>query len=337
MTQKRHTRKNKSSLQNQYLYPPIKPLNIYKLQVSEIYTIPVWTFGNPKGKPVIFIHGGPGGGTTFNDARFFNPKKYFIVLVDQRGCGKSTPLANGIKIEDNTPKDLISDFEKVRNYLNIEKWMVFGGSWGSTLSLAYTMAHPNKVTELIIRGVFFCSRGEIDWLIEPKGAQQFHPEAWNYYESSLPERDKFKGDYLEGFKRCFSGIYGNKKKEHCMLAWAAWEDANSLLHTKPLKQIIRESKKTRSYISNASIENYYFSNQCFFKNNYFLKKTNLDKIRHIPTTIVQGLYDLECPFMTAYKLHKALPHAGFFPTMAGHSAYDPENTKYLVKATNSFT
>ena len=168
MTQKRHTRKNKSSLQNQYLYPPIKPLNIYKLQVSEIYTIPVWTFGNPKGKPVIFIHGGPGGGTTFNDARFFNPKKYFIVLVDQRGCGKSTPLANGIKIEDNTPKDLISDFEKVRNYLNIEKWMVFGGSWGSTLSLAYTMAHPNKVTELIIRGVFFRSRGEIDWLIEPK-------------------------------------------------------------------------------------------------------------------------------------------------------------------------
>ena len=335
---KRHTRKNISTpTPFQYLYPKTKPFYSHRLKVSDIYTIPIWVFGNPKGKPVLFIHGGPGAGTTFNDARFFNPKKYYIVLVDQRGCGKSTPLADGADLKGNTTKDLISDFEKVRNHLQINKWMIFGGSWGSSLSLAYTITHPDKVTELIIRGIYFCTKKEVDWLAEPGGAQEFHPEGWNYYENALPHREKFKNKYVEGFSKCFSGAYGKTKKNKCMLAWSSWEDSNALLRPKPLNEIIREYKKSKSYISGASIENHYFKHFCFFEKNYFLKKSNLDKIRHIPTIIVQGLYDMECPFITAYKLHKALPHATFYPTMAGHSAYDPENTRHLIIATKTFS
>ena len=334
---KRKTRKNVPT-PFQYLYPKIKPFHSEKFKVSDIYTIPIWIFGNPKGKPVLFIHGGPGAGTTFNDARFFNPKKYYIILVDQRGCGKGTPLANGVDLKENTTKDLINDFEKVRNHLQIDKWMIFGGSWGSTLSLAYTMAHPSRVTELVLRGIFFCTKKQNDWLDEPGGASLFHPEGWKFYEESLPNREKYKNNYTKGFEKCFSGAYGKTKKKKCMLAWASWEDSNALLRAKPLKKIISEYKKTpKVYTSNASIENHYFKHNCFLEENHFLKKSNLDKIRHIPTVIVQGLYDMECTFEFGYKLHKALPHATFYPTMAGHSSYDPENTKHLVIATNKFS
>lgn len=333
---KQHTRKKVPS-PFQYLYPKIKPFYSHRLKVSDIYTIPIWVFGNPKGKPVLFIHGGPGAGTTFDDARFFNPKKYYIILVDQRGCGKGTPLANGVDLKENTTKDLISDFEKVRNHLQIKKWMIFGGSWGSTLSLAYSMTHPNRVTEIVLRGIFFCTKRQNDWLADPSGASRFHPEAWKYYEESLPNRKKYKGDYIKGFEKCFSGAYGKTKKKRCLLAWASWEDSNAFLRTKPIKEVVRETKKDpKGYKSIASIENHYFKNNCFLEKDYF-KKSNFDKIRHIPIIIVQGLYDMICTFEVGYMLHKALPHATFYPTMAGHSSYDPENTKHLVIATNTFS
>lgn len=330
---KNKTRKVRDSYANTALYPPIKPLHSYKMKVSDIHTVAYWTYGNPNGKPVLFVHGGPGSATEPTLARFFNPKGYYIVLVDQRGCGKSRPIA---EVRENTTKDLISDFEKIRKNLKIEKWMVFGGSWGSTLSLAYAIEHPDKVTELVIRGVFFCTKPEVDWITEPGGAQRFSPEAWTFYENAIPDKKKFADNYLKAFGKCFKGDYGSKKKDMCMLAWSAWEDANSKLDPIPLKEILTDMRKTKSYIAMSTIEHHYFSNKCFLEDNYFLKPANLKKLKNIPMTIVQGLYDLECPFVTAYKLHKALPHAQFYPTIAGHTALDKENIKYLVKATDYY-
>jgi proline iminopeptidase len=302
------------------------------MKVSDLHTIAYWTYGNPNGKPVLFVHGGPGAGTTPEYARFFNPKKYFAVLVDQRGAGKSTPTA---EIQENTTQDLVSDFEKIRKHLNIEKWMVFGGSWGSTLSLIYALKHTDRVTELVLRGIFFCSPLELEWGYEPHGSQRINPEAWDYYEKSLPNREKFKGRYMDGFKKCFQGDYGEKKKEDCLLAWTVWEDANSYLIEKPLKTLIAEEKKSKKYTAMSMIENHYFTHQCFLPESFF-NRSNLEKLRHIPITIVQGKYDMECPFETAYKLHKMLPHSRFFPTMAGHSQLDKENKKYLVKAADYY-
>jgi proline iminopeptidase len=337
MTTKKHkvNSHNKTKKKRLYpgLYPETKPLGTYKMKVSDIHTVAYSTYGNKKGKPVLFVHGGPGSATSPTSARFFNPKKYYIVLVDQRGCGKSKPIA---ETGENDTYSLIHDFEKIREKLKIKKWMVFGGSWGSTLSLAYTMTHPDRVTELIVRGIFFCTKPEVDWITEPGGAQKFSPEAWRFYENSIPDKKKFEGNYLKAFAKCFKGDYGAKKKDMCLLAWSAWEDANSQLSPKPFKELVDDLKREKTYIEMSTIEHHYFTHKCFLKEGFFLKRENLNKLKNIPVTIVQGLYDLECPFITAYKLHKALPHSKFYPTLAGHTALDPENIKYLVKATDLY-
>jgi proline iminopeptidase len=318
---------------NTDLYPHIKPLKSYKMKVSNIHTIAFWTYGNINGKPVLFVHGGPGASTLSTYARFFNPKKYYIVLVDQRGCGKSRPTA---EIKENTTQDLINDFEKIRVFLHIEKWMLFGGSWGSTLSLVYAITHPERVTELVLRGIFLCSKEENKWTIEPNGASNFNPEGWEYYENSIPDKKKYKNDYLKAFEKCFQGKYGNNAKDKCLLAWSAWEESNSTLIKKPLEKIINELKKSKQYIEMSILEHYYFSNDCFLNENFLLNKKNLDNLRSIPIIIIQGLYDLICPFVNGYKLHKMLPHSVFYATLAGHSALDKENIKYLIKATDYY-
>jgi proline iminopeptidase len=335
--QLKHNKTKKNIINNKIkrgLYPRINPLKKYKLKVSKLHTIAFSTYGNPNGKPVVYVHGGPGSATSPNSARFFNPKKYYIVIVDQRGCGKSIPTA---ETRENTTKNLISDFEKIRKFLHIDKWQVFGGSWGSTLSLAYAITHPDRVTELVLRGIYFCSPSEINWLTEEGGAQRFSPEAWEFYENAIPEKNKYKGNYFKAYEKCFKGDYGEKKKDHCLLAWSAWEDSNSKLHPSDFKELVKGLKKDKSYIEMSSIEHHYFKNGCFLEKEYFTKKENLDKIKHIPTTIVQGLYDLECPYETAYKLHKLLPNSKMYSTLAGHSAYDRENAKYLVKTTDYYT
>jgi proline iminopeptidase len=332
-TKKKRIQKNNDPYKDTELYPPIKPLKSYKMKVSKLHTIAFWTYGNKNGKPVLFIHGGPGSCTTPTHARFFNPKKYYIILVDQRGCGKSKPTA---EIEENNTQNLIEDFEKIRNFLNIKKWMIFGGSWGSTLSLAYSISYPENISEIILRGIFLCSKAENDWLIEPNGVQYFNPEAWDYYESSIPEKDKYKNNYIKAFEECFKGKYGNKKREQCLLAWSAWEDSNSTLIKKPFNKILNDLKKEKKYIEMSILEQHYFKNNCFLETGFFLKSSNLNKLRSIPIIIVQGMYDLVCPFINAYRLHKELTHSIFYPTLAGHSALDKENIKYLVKATNYF-
>jgi proline iminopeptidase len=311
---------------------PIKPLKSYKMRVSNIHTISFTTYGNPNGKPVLYVHGGPGGGTRPSMARFFNPTKYYIILVDQRGCGKSKPTA---ELRENTIQDLVNDYEKIRNKLGITKWMLSGGSWGSTLALYYAIVHPEVVTNIILRAIFLGTQEEVDWLSEAHGAENINPIGWEYYTNAIPK--EYRTNYVDAYGKCFNGDFGIKKKKQCFVAWAAWEDMNLKLNMPTLEHTITELKKNKSYITTALLEHHYFTNNCFIEKGFLTKKENIDKIRHIPTKIIQGVYDIICPFKYAYLLHKAFPEAEFYPTMAGHSSYDKENIKHIVEATTDFS
>jgi len=334
------TKKNKSSNSTKLnvLFPQTKALSENFMKVSDLHTVAYWTYGNPHGKPALYVHGGPGAGTMPKSARFFDPNAYYIVLVDQRGCGKSLPNA---EIRENTTQDLISDFEKIREILGIEKWLVFGGSWGSTLSLAYSIAHPDRVTELVIRGIFLISQKEVDWFIRPRGTESIYPDAWKIFLDGMPKselkEDTSKIDFMKVYGKCFNGDYGSSAKNKALLAWSVWETAVSHLHPEKIEDIIKDYKKTKGHIAMSRIEHHYFLNRGFLNNdNYFLEKENIDRIKHIPTTIVQGRYDVLCPAISAFALHEKLPKARFFLNIAGHSAFDEANVDKLVEATNIY-
>jgi proline iminopeptidase len=323
---------------NTALYPKISPLNTYYIKVSEIHTVSYSTYGNINGKPVLFVHGGPGGGTTDTSARFFNPKYYYIILVDQRGCGKSIPSG---ELKENTTQNLIEDFEKIRKELNIDKWLLFGGSWGSTLSLAYAITYPEIVSGMILRGIFLSTPEEIEWIYgsdDLKNVSKFTPIAWNYFVNTLPkENDKFNNNYIEKYKKCFNGDFGKEKREECLLSWNALGGSITQLQPKTLDEVITELKNKKKYVEEGSlIENNYLLHNCFLEPGFFFKKENVEKIKNIPSIIVQGQYDLMCPLKTAYKLHDILENSKIYVTFAGHTGYDYENIKYLVKATDFF-
>jgi proline iminopeptidase len=336
------TRKLRTKTKDPYaktkLFPQIKPLTEEYMKVGTYHTIAYWTYGNPKGKPALFVHGGPGGGTNPNCARFFDPKVYYIVLVDQRGCGKSKPTA---ELRENTTPNLISDFELIREKLGINKWMVFGGSWGSTLSLAYAISHPDRVTELVIRGVFLIRKSEIDWFLQPNGTQSMYPDSWKVFLDGVPKSelksDPCKMDFLKIYGKCFNGDFGAAAKSKALLAWSTWESSVSHLHPQKVEDIMRDYKKSGDHVAMSTIEHHYFKNGGFFNNeNYFLEKGNLDKIRHIPLTIVQGRYDVLCPMISAQELHDKLPNSILHSTIAGHSGFEDENISKLVDATNIY-
>lgn len=332
------TKKVRSSKSMNKLFPQTKALSEEFMKVSDLHTVAFWTYGNPKGKPALFVHGGPGVGTSPKSACFFDPKAYYIVLVDQRGCGKSLPTA---ELRENTTQDLISDFEKIREKLGIQKWLVFGGSWGSTLSLAYSMAHPERVTELVLRGIFLIRKSEVDWFIRPRGTESMYPDTYKIFLDGIPKselkQDVSKIDLMKVYGKCFKGDYGVAAKNKALLMWSAWETSVSHLHPENIDKIINGYKKSNDHIALSNIEHHYFSNGGFFGNdNYLLEKENLDKIKHIPTTIVQGRYDVLCPAISAYHLHEKLPKAKFYLTIAGHSGYDEGNADKLVEATNIY-
>ena len=326
------TLKHKDQYKDTAFYPPIKAYKSGMLKVSDIHTIAYSLYGNPKGKPALLVHGGPGAGTVPDYARYFNPKKYLVVLVDQRGTGKSTPFG---ETRENTTQDLIQDFEKIRTMLNIKKWQLFGGSWGSTLSLAYAISHPEVATELVLRGIFTLRKKELDWVQQGPGANFIFPEGWKYYEAVIPPDER--GDMMKAFGKRFNGSMGKKAKDDACLAWSQWEAAISHLHPTPHKEIMRDLKKSKNYIPMSLIEYHYFINDGFFPYaDYLLDTKNLQRIKKIPMTIVQGRYDMVCPITTAYELHEKMPHARFNVTLAGHSMLDKENIKHLVEATNLY-
>jgi len=309
------------------LYPEIEPFDTGFLKVSDIHNVYYEQSGNPNGNPVIYLHGGPGGGTHTNDRRYFDPKKYRIVLMDQRGCGKSTPPAC---LEQNTTWDLVSDIEKLREHLKIDKWVVFGGSWGSTLSLTYSETHPDRVKALILRGIFLLRDSEIHWFYQD-GASHLFPDYWDGYLEPIPEneRDNLVKAY---YKRLTSD--NEKEKLRCAKAWTRWEEATSKLYIDQKKIDMSEDLKFAAAF--ARIECHYFINKGFFDTpNYLLD--NVDKIRNIPGVIVQGRYDCVCPATSAWALHKKWPEADLqiIPD-CGHSANEYGITGKLVAAADKF-
>lgn len=310
-----------------WLYPQIEPYRVSQLKVSEIHTLHFEECGNPNGKPILFVHGGPGGGCGPEDRRYFNPELYRIILVDQRGAGRSTPSA---ELKENTTWDLVSDFEKIRNHLNISKWHVFGGSWGSTLALAYAIQHPNVVTALILRGIFLIRKQEIDWFYQA-GAHMIFPDVWESYRDHIPE-----GEHSDFVKAYYLRLTHESPQVQLEAAkvWTKWEMATSRLFTPP--ELVQNLVTDDFAIKFARIECHYFTHGGFFETDDWVLK-NVNRIRNIPTFIVQGRYDVVCPAKTAWDLHRAFPEAEFMIVPdAGHSAREPGIARALVAATDRF-
>ncbi|SRR5579883_27960 len=307
-------------------YPEIEPYNQGHLQVSNIHSIYFEESGNPKGQPAVFVHGGPGGGTQPEHRRYFDPKHYRIILFDQRGCGKSTPYAS---LEENTTWDLVDDMERLREHLGIKKWLVFGGSWGSTLSLAYAETHPDRVTHLVLRGIFLLRKWEIDWLYQ-KGADAIFPDFWEHYLEPIPESER--GDMLMAYhKRLTSTDHSIQLK--AARAWSIWEGSTSKLLVDP--NFVAHYGADDFAIAFARIECHYFVNRGFMEEGQLLR--DVVKIRKIPTVIVQGRYDVVCPARSAWDLHRAFPEAELIITpQSGHSAFEVENRSALIEATDRF-
>jgi proline iminopeptidase len=308
------------------LYPKIHPYDSGFLDIDN-HNIYYEQCGNPKGKPAVFLHGGPGGGGSEDVRRFFNPAIYRIVIFDQRGCGRSKP--HGC-LKNNTTWDLVSDIENLRNKLGIEKWLVFGGSWGSTLSLAYAQAHPGSVSEIVLRGIFLLRKEELHWFYQD-GASRIFPEAWSGFLEIIDE-DK-RDNLMSAYHKIFTSD-DKQKRLNAAIAWSRWEAATSSLSYKP--SLVEEFSDPEFALAFALIENHYFINKGWFKTENQLIE-NIDKIRSIPTVIVQGRYDVVCPMKTAWELSEAWPEAEMIiAPSSGHTAFEKEITHALISATNKF-
>lgn len=309
------------------LFPDIEPYRHGWLDVGDGHRLYFEECGNPDGKPCVFVHGGPGGGASPAARRFFDPERYRIVLFDQRGCGRSTPHAS---LEANTTWHLVADMERLRTELGIERWLVFGGSWGSTLSLAYAQHHPERVTELVLRGIFLLRDKEIKWFYQ-HGASELYPDAWAHYLAPIPEAER--GDLVSAFHQRLTSD-DEAVRLAAARAWSVWEGSTSFLEQS--EDLMAHLDTPAAALAMARIECHYFVNGGFFESpNQLLER--IDRIRHIPCVIVQGRYDVVCPPVSAWELHEAWPEAEFhLVTHAGHSAFDPANAAQLVAATNRF-
>jgi proline iminopeptidase len=297
-----------------FTYPEIAAFNHVMLKVSPLHTISVWQYGTPGAKPVLFVHGGPGAGCAPDYARFFNPKLYWIILIDQRGCGHSLPHAC---LEDNTTDVLIEDFEKCRDYLGITQWMLCGGSWGSTLSLAYAQKYPHRISQMILRGIFLSRPEEINWLFQDHpGAKTIFPDAFEHYAALVPMHER--GDMLGYYYKMLTGE-DEATKFMAAEAYVTWELSISRLLQNPLS--IAKAKNAHFCLPFARLETHYLSHGCFLKPNQLLQ--DCWKIQHIPTSIIQGRYDIVCPVQSAWDLHQALPGSRLIIVPdAGHSTLE---------------
>lgn len=306
-------------------FPPIEPYRRGMLPVDDIHTLYWEESGNPNGMPVLFLHGGPGGGTSPRHRCFFDPAHYRIVLFDQRGAGKSTPLG---EYRNNTTQLLIEDIERLRTMLGIEQWLLFGGSWGSTLALAYGQAHPERCLGFILRGIFLCTRAEIDWFLN--GMRWFYPEVHEQFVAPIPPQER--GDLLQAYaKRLFSD-----DPAHYVPAARSWSRyEGSCLFLRPDPQAVADFSSDAVSLGIGRLEAHYFLHDGFFSDDQLIR--NIDRIRHLPAVIVQGRYDIVRPPMTAFRLHAAWPQAKMqVIDDAGHSGYEPGIAAELVAATEQF-
>ena len=315
------------------LYPTIEPYAHGMLDVGDGHCVYWETCGNPDGKPVVFLHGGPGGGCAPDHRRYFDPERYRIVLFDQRGCGRSVPHASApdADLSSNTTWHLVADIERLRESLDIEQWQVFGGSWGSTLALAYAQTHAERVTELVLRGIFTLRKSEIRWFYQD-GASHLFPDVWEEYLSVIPEAER--GDLVAAYHR---RLFDEDPAVHVPagLAWTVWE--NSTIRLIPdLAGIAKVREDAASAVAFARIENHYFSNAGWLDEGQLIRDAAA-RLAGIPGVIVQGRYDACTPPETAWDLHRAWPEARFemIPD-AGHAASEPGIVDALVRATDRF-
>jgi proline iminopeptidase len=309
------------------LYPEIEPYRTERLAVGDGHTLYVEECGNPGGLPVIFLHGGPGAGLSRYHRRFFDPARYRIVLFDQRGAGQSTPFAS---LEANTTPHLVADIEKIRAHLGIERWLVFGGSWGSTLALAYAEAHPDRVTGLVLRGIFLGRPEELRWFNEQDGgARCIFPERWARFRDFIPEAER--GNMIEAYWRRLDGNV-EAVQLAAARAWSAYEGGSTTLAHDP--DAGGDFDEPHHAVSLARLEAHYFRNGMFLEPNQLLR--DVGRLGAIPATIVHGRYDIICPVKTAFELHQAWPEAEFHIVLAGHAASDPAIVDKLVDATDRF-
>jgi len=309
------------------LYPPIEAFNAFRFPVSDLHTLYVEQAGNPNGIPVVFLHGGPGGGISPRHRQLFDPAFYHIVLFDQRGAGQSTPHAD---LTDNTTWHLIADLEKLRTHLNIKQWLVFGGSWGSTLALAYAKTHPNVVSGLILRGIFLCRPEEIQWFYQ-EGTSNLFPEEWEKYLAPIPVEERH--DLVKAY---YQQLTSNDLtiRLRAAKAWSRWEGACMKLI--PDNSVIARIEADDAALSMARMECHYFINNIFLPPRQTLLD-DLSMIQHIPTWIIHGRYDVVCPVKNALDLHAKLPQATLqIIADAGHSFDEPGILSALVAATDTF-
>ena len=309
------------------LYPPIEPFDSGFLKLSELHTMYYERVGNPRGKPVVFLHGGPGGGLDEDYRRYFDPARWHVSLFDQRGSGRSTPAA---ELRENTTWDLVADVERLREHLGIERWVVFGGSWGSTLALAYAETHPERCAGLILRGIFLLRRKELLWFYQD-GASALFPEAWEEYLRPIPEVER--GDLMGAYYRRLTSPDPAVRADAAR-AWSIWEASTSRLLVDP--ELIAKFGEGPFADAFARIECHYFVNGAFLRSDTQLLD-DVPRIAHLPGVIVQGRYDVVCPAMSAWALHRRWPGSRLVMVPdAGHSMKEPGILSALVQATDDF-
>ena len=309
------------------LFPPLEPFN-FGFMEKDNHRIYYEQCGNPDGKPAVFLHGGPGGGGSTQVRRFFDPDKYHVVIFDQRGCGRSLP--HGC-LENNTTWDLVEDIENLKVKLGIKQWLVFGGSWGSTLALAYSQTYPDSVSEMVLRGIFMLRKKELDWFYQ-YGASNIFPEAWQKFIEPIEQNER--DNLMAAYHKIFLSN-NEEKKLNAAIAWSRWEGSTSSLSYNP--DMANSFSDPKFALAFALIENHYFVNKGFLEHENQLIESGINIIRDIPTVIVQGRYDIVCPISTAWELSQNWPEAELIVApSSGHTAFELEITHELIKATNTF-
>jgi len=313
--------------QRRTLYPPIEPYKTGHLEVGDGHTLYWELCGNPDGKPLVFLHGGPGVGISPDHRRQFDPQKYNALLFDQRGCGRSTPHAS---LEANTTWHLVEDIEKLREMIGVDKWLVYGGSWGSTLSLAYAETHPDRVTELVLRGIFLFDPYEIDWMYKEGGASQLYPDKWEEFVAPIPEDER--GDLVEAYRKRLTGS-DRGEQLRCAKAWSKWEA--QIVTLLPDEHVVEEFTADEKAIAIARIENHYMANRGWLEEGQLLE--GAARLKGIPAVIVQGRHDCCTPPAAAWALHKRWPEAELqIVPDAGHLFNEPGILDGLIRATERF-
>lgn len=308
------------------LYPPIEPFRTGMLDVGDGHRVYWELCGNPQGKPAVFLHGGPGAGCSRDHRRLFDPARYCVLLFDQRGCGRSTPHA---ALESNTTWHLVADVERLREMLGVARWLVFGGSWGSALALAYAQTHPDRASELVLRGIFTVRRSELLWYYQ-EGASWLFPDEWERFLAPIPPEER--GDLMSAYRRRLTG-HDERARQDAAVAWSRWEGRTITLL--PDEHLDQQHGEDRYALAFARIENHYFVHDGFFEDEQLIR--NAARLHGIPAVIVQGRYDVATPVRTAWELHRAWPQAEFHLVAdAGHAYNEPGILDVLVRSTDRF-